>query len=156
MDRPSSTPPERRSIDDYAHGLFRPHGQVELWLEGSVLRIVAEGPFNREAVQAVSRAMHDLLAGVMPGKPFAVLLEMRVSLLASPDALAAFEEFLRTMSGAQIAPKVVAYVVAPDIECRSLMLPLYAAIYARHQRLFAAFETQAEAEAWLRTQLTSL
>ena len=144
-------PPTRRSIEAYASGAFRPHGRIEFWAEGSVIRIAAEGPFNREAVQAVGLAMRDLFVTVPVGPHFADLLEFRGSLLASPDALAAFGDFLHAMSSAKTAPIAVAFVVAPDVEGRGLMLPIFAKLYAEHGREFSAFE--AEAERWLRERL---
>ena len=142
-----------RNIENYAQGSFRPHGRIEFWTEGSVLRIVAEGPFNREAVQAVGLAMRDLFAGMPVVGRFADILDMRGSLLASPDALEAFGDFLQAMSAAQTAPEAVAWVVAQEVEGRDLMLPIYGQLYARHGRQFAAFESMAEAEAWVRKRL---
>lgn len=150
-----SEPSLKRHSDDFATGAFPPHGRVELWAEGSVVHIEARGPFNREAVLAVGRAMRDLFADRPVGRVFADILVMRDSLVASPDALVAFEQFLAAMSAADFAPQVVAYVVAPEVEGRSLMLPLFSAIYARHGREFAAFEGMAEAEAWVRERLAA-
>ena len=120
-----------------------------------MIRIVAEGPFNREAVEAVGLAMRDLFAGMPPAPRFANILDMRHSLLASPDALHAYGGFLQAMSEARTAPQAVAWVVAPEVEGRSLMLPIFARLYAEHGRRFAAFETMAEAEAWVREQLNA-
>ncbi|MDN3919522.1 hypothetical protein [Roseateles violae] len=146
-------PAKKRSIDAYASSAFRPHGRIEFWAEGPVIRIAAEGPFNREAVQAVGLAMRDLFATMPPAPRFADLLEFRGSLLASPDALAAFGDFLAAMSAAKTAPIAVAFVVAPEVEGRSLMLPIFAKLYAEHRRQFSAFETSEAAEAWLRERL---
>lgn len=44
---------DKRNIQDFAAGGFRPHGEVELWAEGPVMRVIAQGPFNREAVLAL-------------------------------------------------------------------------------------------------------
>ena len=146
--------PKKRSIAAYAGSGFRPHGRIEFWAEGSVIHIQAEGPFNREAVQAVGLAMRDLFK-TMPASPrFADMLEFSGSLLATPDALAAFGDFLRAMSAAKTAPIAVAYVVAPEVEGRSVMLPIFTRLYAEHGREFCAFETVAEAEGWLRERLS--
>ncbi|MET0519696.1 MAG: hypothetical protein ABW005_12805 [Burkholderiaceae bacterium] len=145
---------KKRDIADYAASGFRPHGRIEFWAEGPVIRVLAEGPFNREAVQAVGLAMRDLFASSPRGQRFADLLEFRGSLMASPDALAAFAEFLRAMSAAGTAPIAVAFVIAPEVEGRSLMLPIFTQLYAEHQRDFAAFETAAEAQRWLRERLS--
>lgn len=139
-----------------AMGLFKPHGRLALWTEGSVMHIQAEGPFNREAVLALGVAMKQLYQTLPTDRSFVYLLEFRTSLLASPDALAAYGDFLKAMSMAQRAPKVVAFVVAPEVEGASLMVPLFARLYAEHGRQFAAFETMALAEAWLRGRLQAI
>lgn len=139
-----------------ANGLFKAHGRVALWTEGSVMHVQAEGPFNREAVLAIGVAMKQLYQSLPQDQNFAYLLEFRASLMASPDALAAYGEFLKAMSMAKRAPKVVAFVVAPEVEGASLMLPLFARLYAEHGRQFAAFETMAPAEDWLRERLLAV
>lgn len=146
-------PSQKRNIAAFATRGFRPHGEIEFWAEGSVIRIVAEGPFNREAVQAVGLAMRDLFTAMPAGQRFGDILEFRSSLLASPDALAAFAEFLQAMSASKTAPVAVAYVVSPEVEGRSLMLPIFTKLYAEHGREFSAFESMAEAEVWLRERL---
>ncbi|MDC6167838.1 hypothetical protein PO768_10315 [Paucibacter sp. XJ19-41] len=143
----------KRTSAAFATGIFRPHGQVDIWAEGSIVRLEASGPFNREGVLAMGLAMRDLFASVPIGGRFGDILVMHQSLMASPDALACFEEFLQAMSQAKTAPLAVAYVVAPEVEGRDLMLPIFAKIYARHGRRFAAFERLGDAEAWLREQL---
>lgn len=144
----------KRNSAEFATGVFRPHGQVDIWAEGSIVRLEARGPFNREGVQAMGLAMRDLFASVPVGGRFGDILVMHESLMASPDALATFEDFLQAMSKARTAPVAVAYVAAPGVEGRSLMLPIFAEIYARHGRRFAAFEHLAEAQAWVREQLS--
>jgi hypothetical protein len=150
----TNTSPSKRSSAEFATGVFRPHGQVDIWAEGLIVRLEARGPFNREGVQAMGMAMRDLFASVPVGGRFGDILVMHGSLMASPDALASFEAFLQAMSQAKTAPVAVAYVAAPEVEGRSLMLPIYAEIYARHGRRFAAFEQLADAEAWVREQLS--
>ncbi|MCV2367957.1 hypothetical protein [Roseateles oligotrophus] len=139
-----------------ADGPFRPHGRLELWSEGSVLRVQAEGPFNREAVLALGAAIKEFYQILPPDRNFVYLLEFRSSLMASPEALAAFADFLKAMSTAKTAPKAVAFVVAAAVEGACLMLPLFARLYADAGREFSAFETMAAAEDWLRERLRSL
>lgn len=149
-------PPEPRRLhsDDFASGPFAPHGRVELWRDGSVVRIVAEGPFNVESVQAIGAAMARLFAEAPPVGRFADILEFRRSILVTPEALLAFDAFLARMSQAKTAPLAVAYIVGPEVEGRDLMLPTFRRLYAKHQRRFAHFEADAPAEAWVRDQLS--
>ncbi len=139
-----------------AKGLFKPHGRLALWTEGSVMHIQAEGPFNREAVLALGLAMKQLYQTLPLDREFVFLLEFRASLMASPEAMAAYGDFLKAMSMAKRAPKAVVFVVAPEVEGASLMLPLFARLYAEHGRQFAAFETMAPAEHWLRERLLAV
>lgn len=153
MSKPAAKPP-KRDIKAYASGAFKPHGQIEFWTEGQVVRIEAQGPFNREAFQAVGLAMRELFATTPLAPVFADILEIRRSIMISPEALEAFGQFLAQMSANKSAPRAVAYVVAADVEGRSLVLPLLAKLYAEHGRQFAAFETMAGAEAWVRERLS--
>lgn len=150
-----SGPSRKHDIQSYASGAFKPHGQVEFWTEGPVVRIEAQGPFNREAIQAVGLAMQELFAGSPPSGAFADILEVRRSIMISPEALEAFGLFLARMSVNHSAPLAVACVVAPEVEGRSLVLPLLAKLYAKHGRQFAAFETMPAAEAWVRERLNA-
>lgn len=139
--------------EHFAPGPFRPHGSVEMWKDGSVVHLIAEGPFNLETVHGVGRAMKELFATQPPQGRFVDILEMRTSIMASMEVMTAFGRFLAEMSSAKTAPLAVAYVVAPEVEGRSLMLPIFARVYAEHGRRFAAFETMAEARAWALEQL---
>jgi len=145
----------KRDIHAYASGAFKPHGLIEFWTEGPVVRIEAQGPFNREAIQAVGVAMRELFVAMPPAPQFADILEIRHSIMISPEALEAFGRFLAQMSANKSAPVAVAYVVAGDVEGRSMILPLLARLYAEHGRDFAAFETLAQAEAWVRKRLSA-
>ncbi|MBN8506740.1 MAG: hypothetical protein J0L58_19915 [Burkholderiales bacterium] len=152
-----SKPPQPRRLrsDDYASGPFAPHGRVEIWSEGSVVRLRAEGPFNAESVQAIGLAMAQLFAEAPPKGRFADILVFHGSILATPEALAAFDGFLARMSQAKTAPLAVAYVVGAEVEGRDLMLPVFKRLYDKHRRRFAHFEDEAQAEAWVREQLSA-
>jgi hypothetical protein len=141
--------------ENFAPGPFRPHGSVEIWRDGSVVHLIAEGPFNLETVQGVGRAMRELFASQPPQGRFVDILEMRTSIMASKEVMAAFGRFLADMSAAKTAPLAVAYVVAPGVEGRGLMLPIFARVYAENGRRFAAFETMDEARAWALEQLSA-
>lgn len=149
---PPPKPPRLRS-DDFASGPFAPHGRVEIWRDGSVVRLLAEGPFNAESVMAIGAAMAKLFADAPPKGRFADILEFRNSILATPEALATFDAFLSRMSEAKTAPLAVAYIVGPEVEGRELMLPVFGRLYQKHQRRFAFFEEASQAETWVRAQL---
>ena len=146
----------RHDIQDYVNGPFAPHGEIELWREGSVIHLEAAGPFNAEAMQAFGLAMTQLLAELPPQGLFIDILELRHSMLASPEAIAVLEGFMQRMSEAGKAPCAVAYVAAPEVEGREFMMPLCATLYERLGRRFASFHTRAEADAWARQTLRAL
>jgi hypothetical protein len=85
--------------------------------------------------------------------PFANIIVIRRSVVVSQEVLDAFGEFLRANNRAGRGASAVAFVVAPEVEGRSLMLPMFAATYAAAGRRFAAYETEAEADAWVRERL---
>ena len=144
---------DKRNIQDFAGGGFRPHGEVELWAEGPVMRVIATGPFNREAVLALGKAVHDLYQELGPDRPFCELVEYRGSLLASPEALTTLSDLLALMTKIGTAQKAVALVVAGEVEARDLMLPMVCKVYAENGRNVASFETVAAGRAWLNTLL---
>lgn len=143
----------KRDIHTYVGGPFRAHGDIEMWREGAIVRLKARGPFNREAVLGLGRAMGDLLAADPPPAVFGDLLELRGSMMTSPDSLQALGEFMQAMGRDRTPPRAVAYVAGPDVEGRDFMLPLFEALYRQHGRDFAAFDTLPEAQTWLLARL---
>ena len=146
-------PGAKRSTDQFATGPFRPHGEVEIWAEGNVMRLDAVGPFNKEVVIALGATWNSLFDEMPPHGPFANIIVLRRSVVVSQEVLDAFGEFLHANNRAGRGASAIAFVVAPDVEGRSLMLPMFAATYAAAGRLFAAFETEAEADVWVRARL---
>ena len=60
MNKPIKLDPHH-CTDQFASGEFKPHGQVEMWLDGNILRYDAVGPFNRELVRAIAQAQHEVM-----------------------------------------------------------------------------------------------
>ena len=143
----------RRNTDQFATGPFRPHGQVEIWSEGNVMRLDATGPFNKEVVIALGATWNSLFDEMPVNGPFANIIVIRRSVVVSQEVLDAFGEFLRANNRAGRGASAVAFVVATEVEGRALMLPMFAATYAAAGRRFAAYETEAEADAWVRERL---
>jgi hypothetical protein len=145
---------DKRNIRDFAVSGFRPHGEMELWAEGPVMRVIAQGPFNREAIQALGKAVRDLYVELGPvQRTRCELIEYRRSLLASPDALIELGRLLSLSTNTKQAQLAIALVGGDDVEASSLMLPIVAKIYADHGRPVACFRTVAEALVWLDQRL---
>ncbi len=142
-------------IHAFVPGPFQAHGQIEMWREGPIIRLRAQGPFNREAVLGLRRAMVDLLQADPPPAAFGYVLELTGSMITSPESMEEMDRFLEQMAALRQPPQAVAYVVPPEVEARDIMLPLIEAMYRRHGRRFGAFDTLASACDWTQQQLVS-
>ncbi len=143
--------PIHTSTDDVVQSRFAPHGRVEMRFEGDILFYEATGPFNRELVDSLAIAQRDILTTATPQRPWVSVSIMRRSMLASPDAFARYSEMMHTPRPAQFTPLASAYVVAPDVEGRSLMLPKYEAIHIASGRIFQSFTQLDDALVWARS-----
>ncbi|WP_143073985.1 hypothetical protein [Roseateles sp. YR242] len=143
----------KRDIHAFVRGPFHAHGQIEMWREGPIIRLRGQGPFNREAVQGLGRAMKDLLTSDPPPERFGDILTLSVSMVTSPESMEELERFLQRMAQHRRPPVAVAYVAGPDVEGRDFMMPLFETLYLKHGRRFGAFETLEAATAWMHQQL---
>lgn len=141
------------SIDQFASGPFRPHGRIELWTEGNVVRLNAMGPFNKEAVVAMGTTWRRLFAELPVHGAFADIVTITGSLMAGPDVLQAFASFLQANTSARIAPCAVAWVVPPEVEGAELMTPQFEHVYALAGRNIQFFDSDPIAVQWVRQQL---
>lgn len=147
--QPGRQPPARPS----APSRFRPHGRTLMWAEGALVHVIAIGPFNREGVDAFSQEMVALYRQLPPGQRFVTITELRETLLATPDAWERLAEHLQGINGSGLPLVATAWVLAPEVEGRSLLLPKVRAIFAGAQRVFEVFETLEQAQDWARRQL---
>lgn len=144
---PHDTPIQISTVDVVC-SRFAPHGRVEMRFEGDILYYDATGPFNKELVESLAVAQREILTTANHQGPWVSLSIMRGSLLASPDAFARYTEMMHSPRPAQFTPLASAYVVAPDVEGRLLMLPKYAEIHTSTGRIFKSFEQLGNALAW--------
>lgn len=134
---------------------FRPHGRTEMWAQGAVIYVVAEGPFNREGVDAFSNEMLALYRRLPQGSRFVHITEVRGAMLGTPDAWARLSEYLAAGLKLGLPMLGTAWVAAADVDGRSLMLPRAAQIFTDAGRRFASFETMEAAEEWAHQLLAS-
>ena len=99
----------RKSVDEFATGPFRPHGRIEIWAEGNVVRLEAAGPFNKEAVVAMGATWRALFAGMPADGPFADIVTIHRSVMTSQEVVDAFGAFLAANTAARQAPSAVAW-----------------------------------------------
>ncbi len=137
------------STSRFAQGRFEPHGVLEMGRHGNILVMEAAGPFNGESLAAFGALWESLFRKVPWGEPYANIVSIRQSLLASPDFLAGFEQFLSQNTEKKQVSFAIAWIIEPDTEGARIMLPVFQDIYERAGRNFRVFDTRAEAEAWI-------
>ncbi len=130
---------------------FRPHGRVDIWMDGQLQHYEATGPFNKELVDCLAIAQLNSLQTLQPTGPWVSICTIVESALATPDGLARYAELMRTPKPAELTPVATAFVIGPEVEGGTIMAPLFAKIYADIGRPFKTFETLAEAQRWART-----
>ena len=132
-----------------------PRGHITAHIADRVLFFESTGPFDGEIVEAVIRAYRPLLQRLADGGPFAHVSTFHRSMLATPDALEAFDQLLGEWRRSGLAPIANAYVAAADIEGRSLMMPIFANVFSGFSP-FREFDRFDAAEAWARQQLAAV
>ncbi|GAB3739121.1 hypothetical protein GCM10028794_22530 [Silanimonas algicola] len=132
---------------------FRPHGRIECRRSGRVIRTQAQGPFNAESVRGYGQMLASLTAELPDGCPFVVIATMSGSILATPDAWEALEAGVRRRQGGAHRQLGSAWVVAGDVEGRSLFVPRARSLYESMGIRFGAFDQAAAAETWADTLL---
>ena len=149
----SDSPVTIHSTDQFGHGAFKPHGKWRFWAEGEVIYSVASGPFNIEFVKALAGALKEIWATHPFPRPPVYVVQIEQSIMASQDMLTAYRTLHENIPPDRISP-AVAFVVAPDVEGRDFVLPLFGKIYADLNRSYRSFDNLPEAEAWVRSFLT--
>lgn len=142
------------STDDFADGKYRPHGRLEVHVEGNVCIYRAEGPFNLEAILALGKARRAIVDEWGDrGSVSATIVQFYTSMLMSQDALDAYTKGMQ-MHLKQAKPNVaVAWVVAPTVEGRSIMLRNFEKIFASLGIPWKSFEKLDEARIWVQSKI---
>ena len=144
---------ESHSTDDFSEGRFKPHGNIDVRVEGNICIFRAEGPFNMEAIVALGKARRAIVENWDNRGRAATIAVFHNSILMTSDALKAYSDGLKAHL-TQVKPNVaVAWVVAPDVEGRALLLPYFAEIFANCNVPWQAFEELDAARAWVKARL---
>jgi hypothetical protein len=142
---------ENDLVPGFETGRFPAHGRSTIQVKGDIVFQEHTGPFNAEFFRGLSSfrsKLHD--SGDLP-PVFGVVVTWHGSILMTPDALEAYRHFTRGTRG-----RVVAYVMAPDTEGMSVMLPTFRAIWAQLPREIELFGNREDASAWVRARLDQL
>ncbi|MFT7722407.1 MAG: hypothetical protein QM788_06210 [Roseateles sp.] len=124
-----------------------------MWADGAIVHVLAHGPFNREGVDLFSAEMLSLYRRLPAGARVVNITEVRGAMLGTPDAWERLSEHLAAGVTLGLPLLGTAWVAAPDVDGRTLMLPRAAQAFAQVGRRFEAFETMDEAERWARRLL---
>lgn len=154
MNKPIKLDPHH-TTDEFAVGDFKPHGLVEMWLEGNILRYDAVGPFNRELVRAISQAQHEIMLAAKARGACVEIVTIHESALVTPDGLAELALILQDVNQQGLAPLAVAYVMTADVEGANLMAPLFRKRYQDQGRVFQIFDRMEDARVWAQAQLNA-
>lgn len=127
-------------------------GNVTAHIANRVLCFESTGPFDGELVEAVVRTYEPLIQRLADGGHFAHISVFHRSMIGTPDTLTALDQLLGEWRKSGLSPVANAYVAAPDVEGRSIMMPMFAKVFDGFG-LFREFVDLAEAEAWVTAEL---
>ena len=145
------------SSEHFSADPFKAHGRFDIRCDGDVVLQCAEGPFNLEAVLALTQARQAAAQDWGAARHrHATITVFQGSMLMSPDALEAYASALRAdmdvrYASGQPAP-VMACVAGRWLEGRALMLPHFAKLHADLNIRWQAFEVMLAARVWVRAQ----
>jgi hypothetical protein len=147
----SGNVPTKRSTTEVSRGPFKPHGMVDIWMEGQIMVYRAQGPFNAELVDALAIAQRDYLLETRPQGAWVSMCIMRDNAMTSPEGLKRYAELMAGPKPDNMVPIATAFVIAPEVEGCRIMAPLYARVYTDIGRTFGMFETLTQACTWAQT-----
>jgi hypothetical protein len=147
--------PDKFSIDQFPDHRFSAHGHYEIWKEGETFMISVEGPFNLESVVAMGKARQAALTAWGSGDSEAWIVIFQTSMMMSLEALNAYSAGLQKHLQACGPAVALAWVAAPDVEGRSIMLDHFSRIFSRFQVPWKVFEERACAKVWVQDRLNA-
>jgi hypothetical protein len=151
----NSTPPTSVTISPETAGdvVFPPHGRYVARVDGQIIRSEVTGPLNLEMIERYQRVEAMWVEAASRGR-FGILTVMRGSMMMGPDAMRKFIAVTSELKSRVPHFSGIAQVAARDIEGRSLMAELYRKkVYEPLGVAYDIFESEEDAEAWLRTVL---
>ncbi len=154
--KPGSTLPlySGEWIDGGAHfdGPFTAHGRVRFRFDEDLAFCEAEGPFNAEFFEGLTRLSGVIRERALKKPPRGFVVSYLKSILITPESIGAYRVFLNGPRNATF----VAYVITPDVEGRAVMLPVLKGLWDESEREYRVFEQLEEATTWARAKLAGL
>ena len=140
---------------DFGAGKFRPHGELQMHLDGDIIIYTAVGPFNLEAIMALGKARRAGLARWQARSRKVSIAVFQNSLFMSQDALDAYATGLKRYFDDAPRAEAVAWVVPADVEGRSIMLPKFEHIFIDLGIPWRLFERLEDAKTWISSVWTT-
>jgi hypothetical protein len=132
---------------------FRPHGKAAFSIEGQLLLVDLEGPWNVEMVEQCQERVNALKATLTANSKWGLLITVSNSLLCPPEA---FDMIKRVVweDAAHHGHAAVAIIAVRSVEGRGLLDAMYCKIYEGICPV-AFFETLDEAKRWIAPYLVT-
>lgn len=133
--------------------LFKAHGQADYEVEGRIVFVRAEGPFNAELVPALSQTIAKMIAPLAQSGNWAQVITFHKSAMCSPQALQDFQASLKARYTNLATNPVIALVMGLEVEGARLMPTVITKCYSDAGLRCQAFTQRDEALAWVQAQL---
>jgi len=145
------------SSDDFAHPLFKPHGRISHSVIDGILVTDAEGPFNKEAMEAFSKSRRAaLLYFGSECRSASSIVRFRESMLMSLEALDSLSAEIRShVIESNSTSPLLAWVADPDIEGYSFMTYRFERIFFDQGIQCRIFSEIPQAILWVKAMLAS-
>lgn len=130
---------------------FAAHGKLWVDVDGGLVVVHAEGPFNLELTDKLAHGA-DLIIEQMRGRPWAVLIVPRGGFLLTPDAE---QSMIGNEPRYEAAGKLATAFVIPADGWSRVAKSQWQRIYADNLRPLQFFDSQSEASEWLLAELSS-
>jgi len=130
---------------------FSKHGAFSLSVDGRLLVVEVEGPWNLELIHSYGEETRPIAEEMARTGPWVLISIAKRSALFTPEAI----DLLRQTAITHVRRMgriATAYVVDPTVEGYRLVDAIYETVY-RGVCEVAVFETRAEAEGWAQEQL---
>jgi len=133
---------------------FSKHGAFTLSVDGRLLVVEVEGPWNLELIHSYGMETQPIAEEMARTGPWVLISIAKHSALFTPEAIEALRQTAVTHVR-RMGRIATAYVVAPAVEGYRLVDAIFESVY-RGVCEVAVFETRAEAEAWAHEQLRAV
>lgn len=123
------------------------HGLIEVNVDQKIITAKYVGLFNRDGLVRELGKLRQAIDELLP-EPFAILIDDLELEGGTPDAYEALEEFNQWLNTQPLAAKATVVTSSARLKIIDARVP------SRKQQNHQAFQSIAEAEEWLQSQLT--